>query len=105
MNVMKKIFAIAFAAVISASSMTGCGCNMANNAASTVSQVASDAVSGAGRVVDDVGSGASNAVSGIADNTNGNVSDDDGIIGNETQPDTEKATDSTEATTMTDTTM
>ena len=102
---MKKIFAIACAAVISASAMTGCGCNMANNAASTVSQTASDAVSGAGRIVDDVGSGASNAVSDIAGNTNGNVSDDDGVIGNETQPSSDSAADNTEMTTMDDTTM
>ena len=102
---MKKIFAIAFASVICASAMTGCGCNMANNAASTVSQVASDAVSGAGRVVDDVGSGDSNAVSSIANNTNGNVSDDDGIIGNETQPTTENSTGDALMTTAEDSTM
>ena len=102
---MKKIFAIAFAAIITASAMTGCGCNMANNAASTVSRTASDAVSGAGRIVDDVGSGASNAVSDVVGNTNGNVSDDDGVIGNETPAATENATDDTEMTTMDDSAM
>ena len=102
---MKKIFAIAFAAIITASAMTGCGCNMANNAASTVSRTASDAVSGAGRIVDDVGSGASNAVSDVVGNTNGNVSDDDGVIGNETQTATENATDDTEMATMDDSAM
>lgn len=97
---MKKIIAIIFASVLSVSAFAGCGCNTANNAASTVSQVASDAVSGAGRVVDDVGSGASKAVSDAVDSTNGNVSDNDGVIDKETQPSMEEATDSTEMTTI-----
>ena len=83
---MKRLIAITFAIVMAAAAFAGC--NEGEKAGSAVSQVASDAVSGAGSVVDDAGDGLKKAGSAVDDNAekmknNGEVSDGDGIIGNE----------------------
>ena len=84
---MKKTLIFGCASIMLLSALTGCG--MANNAASTASQVASDAVSGAGRIVNDAGNGVSKVVEDASKNVssmteNGAVSDNNGVIGDET---------------------
>lgn len=79
---MKKLIAITFAIVMAAAAFTGC--NGGEKAGSAVSQAAS----GAGSMVDKAGEGAKKAGSAIDDNaesmiSNGQVSDGDGVIGNE----------------------
>ena len=83
---MKRLIAISFAIVIAVAAFAGC--NGGEKAGSAVSQAASNVVSGAGSVVDDAGNGLKKAGSAVDDNaekmkSNGEVSDGDGIIGNE----------------------
>ncbi len=97
---MKRITALALIGMMAAAMLTGCG----ENAASTTSQVASDAVSGAGRVVDDIGDGVSQAVSDsnsaiTSTVDNGEVSDRDGVIGDNDDTESASEQDATEEVT------
>lgn len=102
---MKKCIGIILTAMLAIAAFSGC--NTAQNAGSTVSEIASDAVSGAGRIVDDVGDGIANAPSAAKEDAdrmmdndnNGKVEDKDGFIGNE-----DETRDMTVGTTYADTT-
>ena len=100
---MKRIIALLLSAAAIGSAFAGCG-EAAKDAGSAVSQMASDAVNGAGKVVNDAGNGVSNMMDSttapstaaatentlntadtvIDENSNdGEISDGDGLIGNE----------------------
>lgn len=91
---MRKIISLALIAMIMLFAFAGCG--MGN----TVSDVVSDA----GSAVSDAASDAGNAASDVMENntqnstvSNGAVTDDDGIIGNENNPTSNNSVDSTSA--------
>ncbi len=67
---MKKIISVIAVIIIVLSVFTFTGCGAAKQAVDT-----------AGEVVTDIADGASKAVSDMEDNTDGDVKDDDGIIG------------------------
>ena len=83
---MKKLFVIGFAAVL-ISGLAGCG-EKAEKAASTAGSMASGVASNVGEAAEDVGEGVTAAVSAAMSEAdrmfeNGQISDGDGIIGNE----------------------
>lgn len=83
---MKRIIAVIFASMLMITAFAGC--NAGKNATSTVSDAASDVASGAEKVVNDAGDGLKKAGSAVDENAdkmknNGEVSDGDGVIGNE----------------------
>lgn len=84
---MKKIICTVFAAALLLSALAGCG-QKAENAASTAGSVASGVASNMGEAAEDVGEGVTAAVSAAMSEAdrmyeNGQISDGDGIIGNE----------------------
>lgn len=85
MKEMKKILLIAASALIMLATLAGCGGNNnnGNNMATNMSEAVSDVVGGADSM--------------LGDTTNGDVTDEDGIIGNEDE--TQNNTQSTQSTT------
>ncbi len=77
---MKKVLAILMCAVLSALAFTGCGA--AKEAADNVTQAMTD-----------VSDAASEAASDMDETGQGDVTDDDGIIGNENETETETETE------------
>lgn len=84
---MKRILGICFAAALMLSGLAGCG-DKAENAASKANSAVSEVASNVGEVAEDVGEGVTAAASAAMSEVdrmieNGQVSDGDGIIGNE----------------------
>ena len=108
---MKRIICAMLLPMFAAISFAGCGGS--KEAASKRESVVSEVATKAESVVDDIGEGVTRAVSAVIDEAdrmaeNGQVSDGDGIIGNEqpdtTQPETEARNEDT-AVYETDTTV
>ncbi len=98
---MKKIICIVFAALTMIASLSGCGGD-SSEAVSNRESMASDVKSKVDNVGDDVREGVTDAVDAVTDNvdrmiSDGQVSDGDGVIGNE-----DEDIDGTEDTTNTD---
>lgn len=84
---MKKLLCFGFFAAMMLGSLAGCG-QKAENAASTAGSVVSGVASNMGEAAEDVGEGVTAAVSAAMSEAdrmmeNGQISDGDGIIGNE----------------------
>ena len=83
---MKKLFCALCAALMITSALSGCG-ETAEKTVSTGKELVTDVVSGAGEIISGMGSDVSEAVSDAEDNldrmqSNGTVSDSDGVIDN-----------------------
>ncbi len=100
---MKRIISVCFAASMLLGSLAGCA-KKADDAKSKVDSGVSAVVSGGRETVSDIGEGITKAVSGVVSEAdrmydNGQVSDGDGIIGNEDETeDTTEPEDTTDIT-------
>lgn len=96
---MKKIFCPIFAALLMLTAFSGCG-ETAEKTVSAGEQMITDAVSDAGEIAQGIKDDVTDAVSDIDNGDsmmdNGEVSDGDGIIGNEDDDNREDGTDAIE---------
>ncbi len=102
---MKKLFCVLFAAALISSVTAGCGGSESD--VSKRESIASDVASNAESIADNIGEGVTKAVSAVVDEAekmydNGQVSDGDGVIGNEQTDNTEDTEDTTADGTDTD---
>lgn len=98
---MKKLFCVLCAAALISSVTAGCGGSESD--VSKRESIASDVASNAESVADNIGEGVTKAVSAVVDEAekmydNGQVSDGDGVIGNEQTDNTEDTTDGEDST-------
>ncbi len=102
---MKKIFCVLFAAALISSVTAGCGGSKSD--VSKRESIASNVASNAESIADNIGEGVTKAVSAVVDEAekmydNGQVSDDDGVIGNEQDETADDTTADETDTDMTD---
>ena len=104
---MKRLFCVLFAAALISTVTAGCGGSKSD--VSKRESIASNVASKAESVADNIGEGVTKAVSAVVDEAermydNGQVSDGDGVIGNE-QPDSTGQEDTTDFTSADEETM
>ncbi len=99
---MKKAIGICLAAAMMTAALAGCG-GKQNDTASKMGSAVSGAMSNVGEAAEDIGEGVTAAASAVVSEAdrmydNGQISDGDGIIGNENEETEQPTTDDTETT-------